>query len=81
MSAIEQKKESTDWRYQYVVFAAEPYETICFKVPNVEIDMKKKKSGGGETGYGGSSELFRHWDPDAKVYTVQLPFVTMERHT
>ena len=69
LSAIEQKKESTDWRYQWVVFAAEPYETICFKVPNVAIQHKQRE--------GGDAELFRHWDADEKVYTVQIPFVSM----
>jgi len=73
MSAIEQKQEPTDWRYQYVAFAAEPYEIVCFKVPNVEIDMKKRREGGGA----GNAELFRHWDSDEKVYTVQLPFTSM----
>lgn len=73
MSAIEQKQEPTDWRYQYVAFAAEPYEIVCFKVPNVEIDMKKRREGGGA----GNAELFRHWDSDEKVYTVQLPFSSM----
>ena len=75
MSAIEQKQEATDWRYQYVVFAAEPYETICFKVPNIEIDMKKRRDGGSR------AELFRHWDQDGKVYSVQLPFVPMQVET
>ncbi len=26
--------EASDKRYQYVLFAAEPYENIAFKVPN-----------------------------------------------
>jgi hypothetical protein len=34
MSAYEQRVEAPDKRYQYVLFAAEPYETIGFKVPN-----------------------------------------------
>jgi hypothetical protein len=57
------------------VFAAEPYETICFKVPNIEIDMKKRRDGGSR------AELFRHWDQDGKVYSVQLPFVPMQVET
>ncbi|KAL4539449.1 hypothetical protein Ndes2437B_g02176 [Nannochloris sp. 'desiccata'] len=67
MSAIEQKKETTDWRYQYLLFAAEPYETVCFKVPNWEVD--KGSSGGGP-----GNKFFNHWDPDGKVYSLQVPF-------
>jgi len=32
MSAYEQKMEPPDKRWQYLLFAAEPYETIAFKV-------------------------------------------------
>lgn len=32
MSAYEQKIEPPDRRWQYLLFAAEPYETIGFKV-------------------------------------------------
>lgn len=66
MSAIEQKKETTDWGYQYLLFAAEPYETICFKVPNWEVD----KGSGSDAG----NKFFNHWDPDGKVYSLQVPF-------
>ena len=38
MSCFEQKIEAPDKNYQYLLFAAEPYETIGFKVPNLEID-------------------------------------------
>jgi splicing factor 3A subunit 2 len=44
-----------------VMFAAEPYETIAFKVPNVEVDKT-------------ADRFFAHWEPDKKVYTVQLHF-------
>ena len=33
----EQRVEAPDKRYQYVLFAAEPYETIGFKVPNRQL--------------------------------------------
>ena len=68
MSAIEQKKEPTDWRYQYLLFAAEPYETVCFKVPNWEVDKGNSSSGNTE------NRFFNHWDPDGKVYSLQVPF-------
>ena len=32
MAAYEQKVEPPDKRWQYLLFAAEPYETIAFKV-------------------------------------------------
>jgi len=34
MSAYEQRMEPPDRQWQYLLFAAEPYETIGFKVPN-----------------------------------------------
>ncbi|BBH07743.1 hydroxyproline-rich glycoprotein family protein [Prunus dulcis] len=38
MSSYEQRVQSVDKRYQYLLFAAEPYEIIAFKVPSTEID-------------------------------------------
>lgn len=61
MSSIEQKVEPWDKRYQYLLFAADPYEVIAFKVPNVEVD----KSG---------AKFFTHWEPDKKTYTLQVYF-------
>ena len=34
MSAYEQRIEPPDKKWQYLLFAAEPYETIAFKVIN-----------------------------------------------
>ncbi len=53
--------ELPDEKYQYVIFAAEPYENVAFKVPNMEIDNTEGK-------------YFINWDKDKKVYTVQLYF-------
>ncbi|KAF9608496.1 hypothetical protein IFM89_009862 [Coptis chinensis] len=61
MSSYEQRIESCDKRYQYLLFAADPYEIIAFKVPSIEIDKS-------------SSKLFTHWDPDSKMFTLQLHF-------
>ncbi|KAF9594181.1 hypothetical protein IFM89_028838 [Coptis chinensis] len=61
MSSYEQRIESCDKRYQYLLFAADPYEIIAFKVPSIEIDKS-------------SSKLFTHWDPDSKMFTLQLYF-------
>ena len=38
MSAYEQHIEPPDRKWQYLLFAAEPYETIGFKLPSREID-------------------------------------------
>ncbi len=61
MSCYEQKKEVPDEKYQYVIFAAEPYENIAFKIPNLEIDNSEDK-------------YYCNWDPEKKVYSVQLYF-------
>ena len=67
MSSYEQKVEPWDKRYQYLVCAAEPYETIAFKVPNVEVE-------GGDTKAGEEKKPFFHWEPDRKAYLIQLHF-------
>ena len=38
MSAYEQKIEPPDRKWQYLLFAAEPYETISFKVIYVKLE-------------------------------------------
>eukprot|EP01017_Pseudomicrothorax_dubius_P028978 TRINITY_DN348_c0_g1_i6.p1 TRINITY_DN348_c0_g1~~TRINITY_DN348_c0_g1_i6.p1 ORF type:complete len:241 (+),score=55.87 TRINITY_DN348_c0_g1_i6:102-725(+) len=43
MSAYEQKVEAPDKRFQYLLFAADPYETISFKIPNMDIDRTEGK--------------------------------------
>ncbi|KAI3472873.1 hypothetical protein Pfo_030318 [Paulownia fortunei] len=63
MSSFEQKIQPFDKRYQYLLFAAEPYEIIAFKVPSTEIDKSTPK-------------FFSHWDPDSKMFTLQLYFKT-----
>ena len=47
MSAYEQKKEACDRAYQYLLFAADPYEVVAFKIPNMEVDR--------------SDSFFSHW--------------------
>ena len=59
MSSYEQKVEPWDKRFQYFLVAAEPYETIAFKIPNIEVDRAP-------------AHLHVHWEPDKKVYTVQI---------
>jgi len=63
MSAFEQRVDTPpDRRYQYLLFAADPYETVAFKIPNDSIDK-------------GENRFVTHWDADAKKFTVSLFFV------
>lgn len=39
MSGFEQHVEAPDRRWQYLLFAAEPYETIGFKVESKKINV------------------------------------------
>ena len=57
MSTYEQRKEPIDARYQYLLLAAEPYETIAFKIPSVKIDFSKGK-------------FLEKWEADTRQYTL-----------
>lgn len=59
MSAFEQKVEPQNPAYQYILFAAEPYETIGFKIPNLEIERDLS-----------SGKFFYDWDKEKKSFTV-----------
>ncbi|KAL0481321.1 splicing factor 3A subunit 2 [Acrasis kona] len=62
MSAFEQRVEQPpDPKYQYLLFAAEPYETIAFKIPSVPIDKSENKSK-------------TSWDRDTCTFKLQLYF-------
>lgn len=61
MSAYEQKIEPPDRRWQYVLFAAEPYETIAFKVPSREVDKSDGK-------------FWTYWNKEAKQFFLQFSF-------
>ncbi len=65
MSAYEQKVENPDKNFQYLLFAAEPYETIAFKIPNWEIDRG---------GAGAETKFFTNWDKDTQTFTVSFNF-------
>eukprot|EP00727_Mastigamoeba_balamuthi_P007129 m51a1_g3036 putative splicing factor 3a subunit 2-like (238) ;mRNA; f:914850-915688 len=66
MSAFEQHVEPPDKNFQYLLFAAEPYETIAFKIPNkdVERDTSDRTRG----------RFITKWDAVSKVYTLQVHF-------
>ena len=58
MSAFEQRQEQpADKRYQYLLFAADPYETISIKVPNHDMDNER---------------MWSFWDQDVKIFHVQM---------
>lgn len=62
MSAFEQKVDpDQDRNYQYLLIAAEPYETMGFKIENREI----QRDGG---------KFWTYFDKDSKEYFVQFLF-------
>ena len=63
MSAFEQKVDvPANPAYQYLLFAADPYETIAFKIPNEPIDRNHDR-------------FITYWDMDAQKFTVTLSFL------
>ena len=59
MSSFEQRNELADKQWQYILIAAEPYETIAIKIPSHELDIEK---------------VFNFYDPDEKVFVVQVMY-------
>ena len=59
MSAYEQRIEKPDPQYQYLLFAAAPYETIGFKIPNQPIDK---------------TNFITNWNKENKTFTLRLLF-------
>jgi splicing factor 3A subunit 2 len=68
MSAFEQRVETPDKAWQYLLFAAEPYETVAFKVPSWPVDRDR---GGGA---GRRDKFHSSWDPHRKVFTLLVHF-------
>lgn len=64
MSAFEQRvEEPPDNAYQYMLVAAEPYETCGFKLQAREIDRR-------------DTSFYQWFDPDSKEFWVQVMFKT-----
>lgn len=61
MSAYEQKIESPDRNFQFLLIAAEPYVTIAFKIPNLEFDYSEGK-------------FYESWDNERKIYIMFISF-------
>jgi len=62
MSAYEQRMEPADRRYQYLLLACDPYETVAFKIPNEPIDRAEGK-------------FVTNWDAKEKRFTLTLYFL------
>ncbi|KAI9890726.1 MAG: hypothetical protein M1814_003656 [Vezdaea aestivalis] len=63
MSAFEQKVEEPDKAFQYMLVAAEPYETCGFKLQSKEIDRAEDR-------------YWQWFDEDSKEYWIQVLFKT-----
>lgn len=63
MSAYEQKKEDPDPQYQYIIFAAEPYDTVAVKLQAREVDRSENK-------------FWTWYDEDNKDFWCQIHFKT-----
>jgi splicing factor 3A subunit 2 len=61
MSAYEQHVEPPSKFFQYLLFAAEPYETVAFKIQSLEIDR-------------GVDKIWNYWDQDSKQFHMQFFF-------
>ncbi|KAJ1569132.1 Splicing factor 3A subunit 2 [Cladochytrium tenue] len=61
MSAYEQRVEAPSRAHQYLLVAAEPYETIAFKIQSREIDRSEGK-------------FWSHWDSDSRQFHLQFFF-------
>lgn len=61
MAAFEQKVEAPDRDWQYILFAAEPYNTIGFKISSREIDTSKGK-------------MWTFFNEDTKSFFLQFHF-------
>jgi splicing factor 3A subunit 2 len=57
----EEEKNKIENRYHYVVFAAEPYENIAVKIPNMPLDYNTEKH-------------FSFWDEGKKIFYLTLNY-------
>jgi splicing factor 3A subunit 2 len=61
MSSYEQRIEPPSKFYQYLLIAAEPYETVGFKLQSMEIEKSEDR-------------YWNFWDVDTKIYHFQFFF-------
>jgi splicing factor 3A subunit 2 len=57
MSSFEQNREIVNRSIQYLLVAAEPYETIAFAIPAKELVTEEEDP----------ESIWENWDPDSKV--------------
>ncbi|KAK0519586.1 CWF complex protein sap62 [Tilletia horrida] len=85
MSSFEQRVEPQSRQWQYLVVAAEPYETIAFKIPARLVERKDGVAMPDTAAPGVSGAMapgrivdepptWSHWSPDSKTYTIQVIF-------
>ena len=67
MSAFEQKIETPDKNWQYLILAAEPYENIAFKVPSREIDRNPQT-------------YWTSWNKETNTFYLQFAFKQYKSH-
>ena len=65
MSTFEQKKEAPNNSFQYLIFAADPYQSICFKIPADEIEE--------------GQSFFNTWDREKRVFTLEFAYKVMPK--
>ena len=63
MSTFEQRVEPPNKDYQYVLFAAAPYETIAFKVPSLPLDK-------------GEGKMSTRWDREKNTFYAIVHFLS-----
>lgn len=75
MSSFEQHVEPQDRAWQYLVVAAEPYESIAFKLEAREADRTPQVLTSALPAARPKNEpgTWSHWDPDTKTYSALRP--------
>jgi len=58
MSSFEQRVEPPNRQFQYLIVAAEPYESVAFKIPAKEIENGR----------------IVHWDADSQLFLIQIMY-------
>lgn len=61
MSAVEQRIEPADLSVQYLLFAAEPYNVVSFKIPNRPLETSNELS-------------LMDWNGATKIFSYQIHF-------
>lgn len=87
MSAYEQRREAPDRAFQFLLFAAAPYETVAFKVRPAPPPVALRGRADAPTPAPPASvqipsteidrdpsKFYTHWDSSRKVFTLQLFF-------